>query len=84
MTYEVLWLQEAVDDLMKMVDADHRQALRLVTVVRSFGRDGRGDFKKLSGRQSEWRLRSGNWRIHVVLEGSKAFMSGIDNGRDSY
>jgi mRNA-degrading endonuclease RelE of RelBE toxin-antitoxin system len=82
--YEVLWFQVAVEALLDLADRDRRQARHILTVVRSFGRDGRGDLKKLQGAQREWRLRAGNWRVRLVLEGPTAFVVSVDNRRDAY
>jgi mRNA-degrading endonuclease RelE of RelBE toxin-antitoxin system len=82
--YDVLWREAAVDDLLELSGQDHRQALRVVVTVRSFGRDGRGDLKKLQGRTGEWRLRAGEWRIVLVVERDRAFVTRIDNRRDAY
>ena len=50
-----------------------------------FGRDGHGDIKKLRGSDPpEWRLRAGDWRILMLLEGPKAYITAIDNRRDAY
>jgi mRNA-degrading endonuclease RelE of RelBE toxin-antitoxin system len=82
--YEVLWLQGAVDELFKLAARDIRQARRTLTTVRSFGRDGRGDLKKLHAKDSEWRLRAGDWRVFLVLEGSRTYITRVDNRRDAY
>jgi mRNA-degrading endonuclease RelE of RelBE toxin-antitoxin system len=82
--YEVLWLQAAVDELFELAARDARQARRTLTTVRSFGRDGRGDLKKLQSGNPEWRLRAGNWRVFLVLERSRAYVTRIDNRRDAY
>lgn len=82
--YEILWFQDAVDELFDLYRRDASQAKRVLTAVRSFGRDGRGDVKKLQGGQDEWRLRTGNWRIRVVLHESRAYVVGIAIRRDAY
>jgi mRNA-degrading endonuclease RelE of RelBE toxin-antitoxin system len=82
--YEVVWLQSAVDDLADLFDQNRRQARRVVVTVRTFGRDGRGDFKKLQGPADEWRLRIGDWRAFVQLEQTRAYITRIDNRRDAY
>jgi mRNA-degrading endonuclease RelE of RelBE toxin-antitoxin system len=82
--YEVLWLESAVDDLIELSGRDQRQALRVVVTVRTFGRDGRGDLKKLKGGTIEWRLRTGSWRVLLTLDSDRAFVTRIDNRRDAY
>lgn len=84
MSYEVLWLQAAVDELFALGGRDMRQALRILTTARSFGRDGRGDTKKLQTKANEWRLRAGDWRIRMALEGGRAYIFATDNRRDAY
>lgn len=59
--YDILWFQEAVDELFELARCDSRQATRVLTTVRSFGRDGRGDIKKLQGR--ERRMATTGWRL---------------------
>lgn len=83
MKLDVFWLQESVDQLLELSQRQPRQAARVVMAVRSFGRDGRGDFKRLSGA-NEWRLRSGDWRVFCSLDGSKLYVTRIDNRRDAY
>ena len=84
MKQEVLWFQEAVDQLFDLSSRQPRQASRILLTVRSYGRDGRGDLKKLSGTSDEWRLRSGDWRVFCVMDGSRVYVTGIDNRRDAY
>jgi len=81
--YEVLWFQDAVDQLLELDSRDPRQARRVLTAVRTYGRDGRGDMKKLQG-VGEWRLRTGDWRVRIALEGPKAHIISISNRRDAY
>ncbi len=40
--YEVLWFQDAVDQLFDLDSRDPRQARRILTAVRTYGRDAAG------------------------------------------
>lgn len=82
--YEVLWFQVAVDELIDLFIRDRRQASRILTAVRSFGRDGRGDIKKLQGSSGEWRLRTGDWRMRMAIKDERIHVISIDNRRDAY
>ncbi|GHU78745.1 hypothetical protein AGMMS49992_29950 [Clostridia bacterium] len=42
------------------------------------------DFKKLSGRKDEYRLRQGNYRIIMVKEGELYFIKNIDTRGNVY
>ena len=61
-----------------------RDAQKVVLTSRTFGRDGRGDFKKLQGRENEWRLRTGDWRIILTFENDEVWISQVDNRRDAH
>jgi mRNA-degrading endonuclease RelE of RelBE toxin-antitoxin system len=82
--YTVYWSQPAVDDLAGVFSKRPRDAQKVVLSVRTFGRDGRGDLKKLSGPTDEWRLRAGDWRVILTLRGDHAWISQVDNRRDAY
>lgn len=82
--YEVLWFQAAVDELFELFTRDRRQASRILTAVRSFGRDGRGDIKKLQASGGEWRLRTGDWRMRIAIKDETAHVISVDNRRDAY
>jgi len=82
--YEILWFQDAVDELFDLSRRDSSQARRILIAVRTFGRDGRGDVKKLQGSGDEWRLRTGDWRVRLALHDSSAYVVSIANRRDAY
>ena len=84
MTYEVCWLQVAVEQLFDLRNRDRKQALRILIAGKTFGRDGHGDIKKLTSNTNEWRLRTGDWRIFLVFDGPRAYVMRIDNRRDAY
>ena len=84
MKYKVYWEQAAVDDLAEVFAARPRDAQRIVLTTCTFGRDGRGDLKKLTGTADEWRLRSGNWRVIFTFDADEVWISQVDNRRDAY
>ncbi len=83
MSYVVNWTQSAVDDLAEVFGVRPRDAQRIVLTVRTFGRSGQGDLKKLSG-QDDWRLRAGDWRVILTIDGSLVWIAHVDNRRDAY
>lgn len=84
MKYRVYWEQSAVDDLATVFLSRPRDGQRIVVTVRTFGRDGCGDVKKLQGTGDAWRLRAGDWRIILTIDDGEIWISGIDNRRDAY
>ena len=52
-------------------------------VLRDFGQNSRGDVKKLQG-STDWRLRVGDWRIFLKLDGEVAWVLGISDRQDAY
>ncbi len=84
MKYKVYWEQTAVDRLAELFAVRPRDAQRLVVVVRTFGRDGVGDTKKIQGRSDAWRLRSGDWRVFLAFEDDEIYIADIENRRDAY
>jgi mRNA-degrading endonuclease RelE of RelBE toxin-antitoxin system len=53
---------EAVESLIALARLDPRLSRRIREAVRELARSGRGDRKKLKGRDV-WRLRVGNYRV---------------------
>lgn len=84
MRYRVYWEHAAVDDLAEVFTSRPRDAQRIVVSVRMFGRDGRGDLKKLRGAGDEWRLRAGDWRVILTMDRAEVWISQVDNRRDAY
>ncbi|MFN8617817.1 MAG: hypothetical protein U0837_12010 [Dehalococcoidia bacterium] len=85
MKYKVYWVQAAVDDLAEVFAARARDGQRIVLTARTFGRDGRGDVKKLQGSKTgEWRLRAGDWRVLFTIVDDEVWISQVDNRRDAY
>ncbi|MYC28601.1 MAG: type II toxin-antitoxin system mRNA interferase toxin, RelE/StbE family [Chloroflexi bacterium] len=54
---------------------DQEQARRVRQAVMLFASTGHGDFRKLRGVESEWRLRVGAWRVRVTfVDGGKTLL----------
>jgi mRNA-degrading endonuclease RelE of RelBE toxin-antitoxin system len=60
-----------------------RQATRILLAIREFATSGRGDLKKLQGSE-RWRLRVGDWRIGLKLEGDIAWILDVADRQDAY
>jgi mRNA-degrading endonuclease RelE of RelBE toxin-antitoxin system len=52
--------------------------------MQGFARGERVDIKKLSGRDEAWRIRVGDWRLFLTLDGRDAVVDSLDNRRDAY
>ncbi|ADG07660.1 MULTISPECIES: type II toxin-antitoxin system RelE/ParE family toxin [Kyrpidia] len=64
MTYSVSWSRQALRDLQKL---DKSTATRIIAAVETFAETGRGDVRRLSNADGEYRLRVGNWRVRFIL-----------------
>ncbi|CAB3396059.1 type II toxin-antitoxin system RelE family toxin [Kyrpidia spormannii] len=64
MTYSVSWSRQALRDLQKL---DKSTATRIIAAVETFAETGRGDVRRLSNVDGEYRLRVGNWRVRFIL-----------------
>ena len=84
MKWTVHWSHDAVRQLIEIALRDGRLAKRIVSVVSTLSRGQSVDRKKLKGDTSEWRLRSGDWRILMTLSGEHAYVDSVDNRRDAY
>jgi mRNA interferase RelE/StbE len=42
------------------------------------------DLRKLAGKRSEWRVRVGQWRILISLEGGVAYVESVLPRKDAY
>ncbi len=83
MRRELLWQHAGVEQIVQLSARNARQATRIMLTLRDFGNVGKGDIKKLSG-SNDWRLRSGDWRIFVKLDGEVAWVLGISDRQDAY
>jgi mRNA-degrading endonuclease RelE of RelBE toxin-antitoxin system len=83
MRRELLWYHAGVEQIVQVSARNARQATRIMLALRDFGNTGKGDLKKLSG-SNDWRLRSGDWRIFLKLDGDVAWVFGISDRQDAY
>jgi mRNA-degrading endonuclease RelE of RelBE toxin-antitoxin system len=82
--WEVLWYQDAVEEIQQLSARNSRQATRIVLAVRELGRSGRGDMKKLADHAGVWRLRAGDWRVFFRFVGPAGHVTGIRDRQDAY
>ena len=64
MPQRVEWVSAAERDLRRLPDQLQDRIRRAVYAVAA---DGPGDVKRLQGREREWRLRVGDWRVLFTL-----------------
>ncbi|HML99491.1 MAG TPA: hypothetical protein PKD75_13540 [Tepidiformaceae bacterium] len=83
MRRELLWYHAGVEQVVQLSARNARQATRIMVALRDFANTGKGDLKKLSG-SSDWRLRSGDWRVFLKLEGDIAWVFAISDRQDAY
>ncbi len=83
MRRELLWYHAGVEQIVQVSARNARQATRIMLALRDFGNTGKVDLKKLSG-SNDWRLRSGDWRILLKLDGDVAWVFGISDRQDAY
>ena len=77
----VEWTGPALDDLARL---DRRAQDRIREAVRRFAETGRGDIRKLSGREEEWRLRVGPWRVMFTFAETGIEIIRVLPRRDAY
>ena len=65
MTREPSWTKPAIKDLRRL---DVITEKRIHRAVERLASAGHGDVKRLVGRDSEWRLRVGDWRVTFTLD----------------
>lgn len=83
MRRELLWYHAGVEQVVQLSARNARQATRIMVALRDFSNTGKGDLKKLSG-SNDWRLRSGDWRVFLKLEGDIASVFAISDRKDAY
>lgn len=88
MRWTVHWRQSAVGDILTIARTDLRQASRILSALDQFARTGSGDFRSLKGTDGFSRLRVGDWRVIIEIEGGgpahSAVVVAIRNRRDAY
>ena len=83
MKYEVVWWHDATEQLFELAVTNAKQARRVMIAARGLRMGQRADMKKLEVRD-EWRMRVGDWRVILVLEGPRAYVTEVHNRRDAY
>ena len=83
MRREILWYHAGVEQIVQIAARNAKQATRIMLALRDFGNTSKGDLKKLAG-SSDWRLRSGDWRIFLKVEGDMVWVLGMSDRQDAY
>lgn len=79
------WETTAVQDLVELAVTDRRQARLILNGILRYLGDGHGDVRKLEGRDNEWWLRIGDWRVTFARgERDSVAILTIRNRRDAY
>ncbi len=60
MTQRAIWTEQALKDAERL---DDRSRERVVAAIDRLATAGHGDVKRLQGRDREFRLRVGDWRV---------------------
>ena len=68
MSREVEWSPASSDDLERL---DRRTQERIRQAVYRLAETNQGDVQRLHGREREWRLRVGQWRIRFSFDDEK-------------
>ena len=83
MNHQVYWFPSGVEDITGLASRNSKQATRILIALRDFARTNKGDLKKLQGAEL-WRLRVGDWRVIMNLEGSVAWVIAVTDRQDAY
>jgi mRNA interferase RelE/StbE len=83
MKHDLYWFHRAVEDIAQLSARNSKQATRILVALREFAQTNRGDVKKLQGKD-RWRLRVGDWRVGLELEGSEAWVIEVTDRQDAY
>ena len=65
MIWTVVWARSAERDLRRLDASNER---RIHAAVGRFAESGQGNVKRLVGRDAEWRLRVGDWRVIFTID----------------
>lgn len=68
MNWDVRWTEDATAELQRLDRRDPKLVDRIRRRVNLFAQTGAGDVRKLTGRQDEWRLRVGAWRVIFTFD----------------
>lgn len=69
MNWDIVWSRPAERDLRRL---DQSTARRIVDAIDQLASTGHGDVVRLQGREQQWRLRVGDWRVIVAYDASDA------------
>ena len=61
MDWRIVISPRAERELKRLTPADRGRVRAALDALNTF--PSRGDFRKLAGRENQWRLRVGNWRV---------------------
>ena len=83
MSWEVHWTEASARDLRR-IDAQAEDRIRVA--IRRYAETEYGDIRRLQGRERQWRLRAGDWRVIFTLEPSTGRMVvlGVRHRSDAY
>lgn len=86
MNRQVIWSEQALDDLTAILRQSRRTAQRIVDAVNQLVEHNLGDVRKLAGAAGDYRLRVGDWRVLFTFEdsGRTMLVSRVLNRRDAY
>lgn len=72
--WRVSWTKRAQDDLERVGHSDRE---RVLAEVDAFAARRSVDLRKLQGRENEWAIRVGSWRVLLQVEGGSATVKAI-------
>jgi len=79
---QIEWSEESLDDLAAL---DKGVARRVTASVERFSETGIGNIKKLQGiNPPEFRLRVGDYRVRLHIEGNTLRILRVSNRKDAY
>jgi len=65
MTWRLEWHERALQDVERL---DRRARERIIASLERLAETGYGDVVPLRGREGEWRLRVGQWRVVFTFD----------------
>ncbi len=66
MNRELRWNRQAAADFDRLTE---QLRDRVLAALERLAETGHGDLSKLRGRQNQWRLRVGDWRVIITFAG---------------
>ena len=78
---QFVWEPVARADLRRL---DRDTAMRMLHALTRYGRTGEGDVKQLHGRDNEFRLRAGDYRICFTPEGDLLHIHWVSHRSEAY